>query len=64
MFIYRVGQENLPIWPTWHKIGHNYLSSAGILIQGHPTIATMAHEPFWKPAVSLHPWSEPCGLEC
>jgi hypothetical protein len=32
-FFYRVGQENLPIWPTWHRLVHNYLSSAGILIK-------------------------------
>jgi hypothetical protein len=29
----RVGQDNLPFWPTWRKIAHNYLSSTGILNQ-------------------------------
>jgi hypothetical protein len=32
-FVYRVGRENLPSWPTWHKKVHNYLSSEGILIK-------------------------------
>jgi hypothetical protein len=30
---YRVGQENLPVWPTWHKIVRNYLSCGSILIK-------------------------------
>jgi hypothetical protein len=29
---YRVGQDNLPIWPMCTKIVHNYLFSASILI--------------------------------
>jgi hypothetical protein len=49
-FWYRVRQVNLPIWPTWHEIVHNYLSSPGVYV------IILYFNASWMPTVTSY-WS-------